>query len=150
MCASPPGGATHQIRGEQAPGRCAYLKQELPQGHKGGPVIWFGSPALQHDVINVLRAVFGLREAFTFFINLVQDLRDLITCLHYLGVTWTEALLQVYLAPVEAQPRLLAVCEHLPQGNSKHPCVCGVGKRPGLQTLWSAPKTAQKQEKVDA
>lgn len=52
----------------------------------------------------------------------------------------------VYLAPVEAQPRLLAVCEHLPQGDSKHPRVCGVGERPGLQTLWSAPETPHNQE----
>lgn len=46
----------------------------------------------------------------------------------------------VYLAPVEAQPRLLAVREHLPQGNSEHPRVCCVGERPGLKTLWSTPE----------
>lgn len=57
-------------------------------------------------------------------------------------MVWTD------LAPVEAQPRLLAVSEHLPQGNSEHPRVCGVGEGPGLQALWSAPETPQKQTKA--
>lgn len=60
---------------------------------------------------------------------------------------WTELLFHVYLAPVEAQPRLLAMGEHLPQGNSKHPRVCGMGERPGLQTLWSTPGMPPNQEK---
>lgn len=51
-----------------------YLQQELAQGHKGGPVVRFLSPALQHDVVDVLRTVFRLREAFPFFIDLVQNL----------------------------------------------------------------------------
>ena len=45
----------------------------------------------------------------------------------------------VHLASVEAQPGLLAVCEHLPESDSKHPGVCSVGERSGLQTLWGAP-----------
>lgn len=49
----------------------------------------------------------------------------------------------VYLAAVEAQPGLLAVREHLPQGHAEHPRVRGVGERPGLQTLWSAPEAPQ-------
>lgn len=52
----------------------SYLKQELTQGYKCRPVIRLLSPALQHDVIDILRAVFRLRQAFPFFINLVQDL----------------------------------------------------------------------------
>lgn len=52
----------------------------------------------------------------------------------------------VYLAPVEAQPGLLAVGEHLPQGHAEHPRVRGVGERPGLQTLWSAPEAPQGRE----
>lgn len=51
-----------------------YLEQELAQGHEGGPVVWLGSPALQHDVVDVLRTVLGLREALPFFIDLVQNL----------------------------------------------------------------------------
>lgn len=51
-----------------------YLEQELAQGHKGGPVVWFLSPALQHHVVDVLRTVLGLREALPFFIDLVQNL----------------------------------------------------------------------------
>lgn len=51
-----------------------YLEQELAQGRKGRPVVWFLSPALQHDVVDVLRTVFRLREAFPLFIDLVQNL----------------------------------------------------------------------------
>ncbi|TNN81456.1 hypothetical protein EYF80_008228 [Liparis tanakae] len=56
----------------------SYLKQELTQANKGGSVICFLSPTLQHHVIDIVRTVFRLREAFTFFINLVQDLGALI------------------------------------------------------------------------
>ncbi len=45
----------------------------------------------------------------------------------------------VYLAPIKTQPRLLAMCEHLPESDSKHPCVCGMGECAGLQTLRGAP-----------
>lgn len=51
-----------------------YLQQELAQGHEGGPVVWFLSPALQHDVVDVLWTVLRLGEAFPFFVDLVQDL----------------------------------------------------------------------------
>lgn len=51
--------------------------------------------------------------------------------------------MRVYLAPIKAQPRLLAMREHLPESDSKHPCVCGVGERSGLQTLWGAPATGR-------
>lgn len=89
MYARPPGGVTCQVIKEgiyffsgptfreyqrKLTPWSTYLKQELPQGHKGRPVVRFLSPALQHDVVNVLRTVFGLREAFPFFINLVQNL----------------------------------------------------------------------------
>lgn len=50
----------------------------------------------------------------------------------------------VYLTTVEAQPRLLAMCEHLPEGDSKHPCVCSMGERSSLKTLWSAPVVRKK------
>lgn len=53
-----------------------YLEQELAQGDKRRPVIWFLSPALQHDVIDILRTVFWLREALALFVNLVQDLSE--------------------------------------------------------------------------
>lgn len=52
----------------------SYLKQELTQGDKRRSVVRFLGPTLQHDIIDILRTVFRLREAFTFFINLVQDL----------------------------------------------------------------------------
>lgn len=31
------------------------------------------------------------------------------------------------------------MCEHLPESDSKHPCICSMGKRSGLQTLWGTP-----------
>lgn len=52
----------------------SYLKQELAQGDKGRSVVGLLSPTLQHDIIDILRTVFRLREALSFFINLVQDL----------------------------------------------------------------------------
>lgn len=54
----------------------SYLEQELTQGDKRRSVVWFLSPALQHDVIDILRTVFWLREAFALFVNLVQDLGE--------------------------------------------------------------------------
>lgn len=60
------------------------------------------------------------------------------------------SLFPVYLAPVEAQPGLLAVGEHLPQGHAEHPGVRGVGERPGLQTLWSAPEAPQRELRIGA
>lgn len=44
-----------------------------------------------------------------------------------------------HLTPIEAQPRLLAVGEHLPQGDAKHPGVGGVGEGARLQRLRSTP-----------
>lgn len=52
-------------------------------------------------------------------------------------------LLHVYLAAIKTQPRLLAMCEHLPESNTKHPCVCSMGECPRLQTLWGTPATGQ-------
>lgn len=52
----------------------SHLQQELAQGHKGGPVVGLLSPALQHDVVDVLRAVFRLGETLAFLVDLVQDL----------------------------------------------------------------------------
>lgn len=43
------------------------------------------------------------------------------------------------LAAVEAEPRLLAVTEHLPQRHTKHPGITGMREGSGLQALWSTP-----------
>ena len=53
---------------------CPYFQQEVPQGHKGGSVLWFVSPALYHDIIDVLGAVFGPGQTLPFLVNLMQDL----------------------------------------------------------------------------
>lgn len=44
-----------------------------------------------------------------------------------------------YLTAVEAEPRLLTVGAHLPQGHPEHPRVRSVGKRACLQALWGTP-----------
>lgn len=142
----------------------SYLKQELTQGNKGGSVIWFLSPTLQHHVIDIVRTVFRLREAFTFFINLVQDLgwvfwkgknnvkelKNSPVWINVMSVLGLPVFLKMcfnicfdYLAPIEAQPRLLAMSKHLPQSDSKHPRVSGMRERSGLQTLWGAPEAGR-------
>lgn len=53
---------------------CPHLQQEVPQGHKGGSVLWFVSPALNHDIVDVLGAVLGPGQTLPLLVNLMQDL----------------------------------------------------------------------------
>lgn len=45
----------------------------------------------------------------------------------------------MHLAPIQTQPRLLSVGEHLPKGDPKHPGVRCVRESARLQRLWSTP-----------
>lgn len=49
----------------------------------------------------------------------------------------------VHLTPIKAQPRFLSMREHLPQSDSKHPRVGGMGEGSSLQALWGAPARKQ-------
>lgn len=49
----------------------------------------------------------------------------------------------VHLASIKAQPRLLPVCEHLPQSDSEHPCVRSMGECSSLEALRGTPATGQ-------
>lgn len=56
-------------------GRSApHLQQEVPKGHKCGSVLWLVGPALDHDIVDVLRAVLRPGQALPFLVNLMQDL----------------------------------------------------------------------------
>lgn len=52
-----------------------YLQQEVPEGHERGPVFRFGAPALQHDVVGVLRTVLRLAQPLGLHVHLVEDLQ---------------------------------------------------------------------------
>lgn len=51
------------------------LKQKVSECDEGGPVVRFGAPALQHDVVNVLRAVVRFAQPLGLHVHLVKDLR---------------------------------------------------------------------------
>lgn len=56
-------------------GRSApHLQQEVPKGHKCGPVLWLVGPALDHDIVDVLGAVLRPGQALSLLVNLMQDL----------------------------------------------------------------------------
>jgi hypothetical protein len=92
------------------------LQQKVPQGHKCGSVLWLVCPALDHDIVDILRTVFRAGQALPFLVNLMQDL-----------------------TAIEANPGLLAIGEHLPQCDPKHPGVAGMGESPCLQALRGTP-----------
>lgn len=50
-----------------------------------------------------------------------------------------EGCSKMHLAPIQTQPRLLSVGEHLPKGDPKHPGVRCVRESARLQRLWSTP-----------
>lgn len=54
--------------------RMTDLKQKVSESDESGPVVRFGAPALQHDVVNVLRAVVRLAQPLGLHIHLVEDL----------------------------------------------------------------------------
>lgn len=51
-----------------------YLHKEVPEGHKCRPVLGFGRPALQHDIINVLRTVLWFDKPLSLLIDLMENL----------------------------------------------------------------------------
>lgn len=52
-----------------------HLQQKVPEGDEGGPVFRFGAPALQHDVVGVLRTVLRLAQPLGLHVHLVEDLQ---------------------------------------------------------------------------
>lgn len=116
------------------------------------------SPALLHDVVDVLWTVLRLGETLALLVDLVQDLDPHtdggIEVAGQIRISVYPLMAQlllmcvcvracVHLAPIKAQPRLLSVCEHLPQSDSKHPRVSGVREGSSLQALWGAPAREQ-------
>jgi len=52
-----------------------YLQQEVSESDEGGPVFGFGAPALQHDVVDILRTVVRLTQPFSLNVHLMEDLQ---------------------------------------------------------------------------
>lgn len=52
-----------------------YLQQEVPEGDERRPVFGFGTPALQHDVVDVLRTVLRFAQPLGLHVYLVEDLQ---------------------------------------------------------------------------
>lgn len=50
------------------------LHQELSESHERRPVVGFLRPALQHDIIDVLGTVLGLRQPLALLVDLMEDL----------------------------------------------------------------------------
>lgn len=59
-----------------------YLEQEVSEGNEGRSVLRFGAPALQHDVVDILRTVVWLTQPLGLHVHLVEDLRT--------DTKWTE------------------------------------------------------------
>lgn len=52
-----------------------YLQQEVFEGDERRPVFRFGTPALQHDVVDVLRTVLRFAKPLGLHVDLVEDLQ---------------------------------------------------------------------------
>lgn len=55
--------------------KVSNLEQKVSESDEGGPVLGFGAPALQHDVVDVLRTVVRLTQPLCLNVNLVEDLQ---------------------------------------------------------------------------
>lgn len=64
------------------------LEQKVSESDEGGPVIRFGAPALQHDVVDVLRTVVRFTQPLSLNINLVEDLQ--------MGINFSEIPKQIH------------------------------------------------------
>lgn len=91
------------------PSSAPHLQQEVPQGHKRGSVLRLVSPALDHDIVDVLGAVLGPRQALPFLVNLVQDLSGAQAEHSALHLPWSlQPRLHLPLLPLAARPALLS------------------------------------------
>lgn len=119
-----------------------YLHKEVPEGHKCRPVLGFGRPGLQHDVINVLRTVLWFDKPLSLPIDLMENLCKR-THRWHTNFTYRKKSLEsgmcVYLTTIESNPWFLPMSKHFPQCYSKHPGITGMGEGTGLQALWSTP-----------
>lgn len=119
-----------------------YLQQEVPEGDEGGPVFGFGAPALQHDVVDVLGTVLRFAQPLGLHVYFVEDLqrdKDEEHSEEAGDLDPARGIVGADLAPIEAQPRVLPVGEHLPQGDPEHPGIGGVREGTRLQRLWRTP-----------
>lgn len=65
------------------------LEQKVSESDEGGPVIRFGAPALQHDVVDVLRTVVRFTQPLSLNINFMEDLQ--------IAIHFSETNKQIYL-----------------------------------------------------
>lgn len=57
------------------PKQLRYLEQEVSEGNEGRSVLRFGAPALQHDIVDVLRTVVWFTQPLGLHVHLVEDLQ---------------------------------------------------------------------------
>lgn len=52
-----------------------YLEQEVSEGNESWSVFRFGAPALQHDIVDILRTIVWFTQPLSLHVHLVKDLQ---------------------------------------------------------------------------